>query len=86
MPGKREPRNNEEEVSALKMSAAVRRPEAGSSAPLNSEALLEAIRYLDPDLNRDTTGEGDNGIVGCVSALVALFYLAIYLWLRHWVR
>jgi len=85
MPGKREPRNNDGEVLRLELSAAIR--EAGSSGPLDPETLLETILYLDPDLTPDTANEGDNRtLVRCVSALVALFYLAIYLWLRHCVR
>jgi hypothetical protein len=84
MPGKREPSSNKE-LSDLELSAAGRRPEASSSAPLNPEQILEAILYLDLDWDRDSPTEGDNRILGrCIAALVVLLYLAMLLWMRHW--
>ncbi len=86
MPGKREPRGDQE-VSNLEPSPSYGPLEAGPCPSLNCEQILEAILYLDPDSDPDAPSECENRtLVRCIAALVALFYLAIFFWLRHCVR
>jgi hypothetical protein len=51
---------------------------------LNSERIVEAIRYLDPDLNDETAQQQDKiPLIVCVSAFVLLFYLSVVVWIYH---
>ncbi len=84
MSGKRDPSGNKE-VSDLELFAAGRRGEAGSSAPLNPDQILEAILYLDPDLDCVAPTQGENRtLVRCIAAVAAFFYVAMFFLIRHW--
>ena len=70
-----------------KLSAAIRHLDPCPSAKLNSEQIVEAIRYLDPDLNDETAQQEDKtALVVCVSAFVLLFYLSVFVWIHHCMR
>lgn len=81
------PKSNIEEVTAAKIAAAIRYLVPRTNAKLNSEEILETIRYLDPDLNDETAQQEDNtALVVFVSAFVLLFYLSVFVWIHHWMR
>jgi hypothetical protein len=87
MPAKRETRGENDQPSDLELLPESRHPAASAGAPLNSEQILDAILYLDADLDRDASTERENQtLLRCVGAVVALLYLAMFLWIRHWLR
>ncbi len=87
MSGQRHPRQDHKHPPNLRISAVVQPNQASTNAPLKSEQILQSILYLDPDSSRNTAIQKDNRrMFRGIAVLVVVLYVAMFLWIRHWLR